>query len=200
MMTPTTIVHLLSGGMDSVVMLYDLQANKGNFIHCVLFDYKQQHVQELTWAKHHCVRLGVLFTTIEIPQLRGSSLTDGNGGVVVPNRNAILLSLAVNVGVEVGAELITYACNKDDEAMFPDCRMAFVKAFNALLSESQINIEVCAPYMNKAKWEIADLGRQLGVNLDETWSCYKGGQSPCGECPACLKREEALQTAGGKWI
>lgn len=190
-MIPKTILHLLSGGMDSVVMLYDLHA-QGHSLHCLLFDYKQRHVQELIWARHHAGRLNVLFTTIEVPQLLGSYLTDGKGGVVVPNRNAIFLSLAVNLAVSAKADTITYACNKDDEAVFPDCRRAFVQAFNHTLLMQHIDVEVCAPYMDKAKWEIADLGRQLGVNLDETWSCYRGGKTPCGECPACLKRIEAL--------
>lgn len=177
--------------MDSVVMLYDLHA-QGHQIHCLMFDYKQRHVQELEWARHHAHRFNLLFTTIEVPQLRGSELTDGKGGVVVPNRNAIFLSLAVNVAVDAGADTITYACNKDDEEVFPDCRRAFVQAFNHLLSMTHIQIEVCAPYMDKSKWEIADLGRQLGVSLEETWSCYRGGKEPCGQCHACLKRQEAL--------
>lgn len=190
-MIPKTIIHLLSGGLDSTVMLYDLKA-QGHNIHCVLFDYKQKHVQELLWAKHHAARLGLLWTTIEVPQLKGSQLTDGTGGVVVPNRNAILLSLAVNLAVTAGADTVTYACNKDDEAMFPDCRMAFVQAFNNMLTVSEIPVEVCAPYIDKPKWAIADIGRQLGVNMDDTWSCYRGGSEPCGECPACLKRKQAL--------
>ena len=74
-MIPKTIIHLLSGGLDSVTMLYDLKA-QGHSIHCVLFDYKQKHVQELTFAKGHCHRLGVLFTTIELPALGG--LTEGS--------------------------------------------------------------------------------------------------------------------------
>lgn len=191
MSLPKTIVHLLSGGMDSVVMLYDLVA-QGHRVHCVLFDYRQRHAQELIWARHHCHRLNVLFTTIELPQLRGSELTDGKGGVVVPNRNAILLSLAVNLAVEAGADTVTYACNADDEAAFPDCRMAFVQLFNTLLTTAEIKVEVCAPYIGKRKWEIGDLGRQMGVSFNETWSCYRGGEKPCGECPACLKREAAL--------
>lgn len=172
-------------------MLYDLRA-QGHSVHCVLFDYKQKHVQELTFAKGHCHRLGLLFTTIEVPQLKGSELTDGKGGVVVPNRNAILLSLAVNLAVAANADTVTFACNKDDETQFPDCRMAFVQSYNNLLLMAEIPVEVCAPYIDKAKWEIADLGRQLGVNMDDTWSCYRGGEKPCGECPACIKRAEAL--------
>lgn len=115
-MLPKTIIHLLSGGLDSVTMLYDLHG-KGERVHALLFDYGQKHVQELTWAKHHCQRLGIMFTTIDLPALRGSELTDGTGGVVVPNRNCILLSLAVNLAISAGADTVTYACNADDESL-----------------------------------------------------------------------------------
>lgn len=190
-MIPKRIVHLLSGGIDSVVMLYDLH-QQGCIIHCALFDYKQRHVQELQWAKHHCHRLNLMFTCIEVPQLRGSVLTDGSGGVIVPNRNAIFLSLAVNLAMDARAEAITFAANKDDEAMFPDCRMAFVQAFNSMLTNAEVPVEVCAPYINKSKAWIVGLGQELGVQFNETWSCYKGGVQPCGKCEACKKRDAAL--------
>ena len=191
-MIPKTIVHLLSGGLDSVVMLYDLHGQGCN-VHCVLFDYEQRHVQELEWARHHCHRLNLLFTTISLPQLKGSTLTDGIGGVVVPNRNAIFLSHAVNVAVCAKAESVTFAANKDDETIFPDCRMAFVQAFNIMLIAAEIPVEICAPYFDKSKAWIVARGRDLGVDFNETWSCYRGGLQPCGECEACKKREEAMR-------
>ncbi len=190
-MIPNPVVLLLSGGLDSVVLLYDL-VEQGRVVHCVPFDYGQRHVQELNWAKHHCHRLGVLFTVISLPQLKGSELTDGTGGVIVPNRNAIFLSHAVNVAVVAGAETVYFAANKDDEAVFPDCRMAFVQTFNNMLRTANIAVEVCAPYFDKSKAWIAAKGRDLGVSFSETWSCYRGGLKPCGECAACKKREEAL--------
>ena len=190
-MIPKIIMHLLSGGMDSTVMLYDL-IGQGCKVHCVLFNYHQRHVQELEFAKYHCRRMGAMFTTIEVPQLRGSELTDGSGSFVVPNRNAILLSLAVNLAVEVGAEAVTFAANKDDETGFPDCRMAFVQTFNNMLTTAEIPVEVCAPYLGKPKSWIASLGREIGVELNQTWSCYRGGKEPCGECPACEKRNSAM--------
>ncbi len=190
-MIPTPIVHLLSGGLDSVVMLYD-HIQQGSIPHCVLFDYQQRHVQELAWAKHHCSRLRVLYTTITLPQLKGSELTDGTGGVIVPNRNAIFLSHAVNVAVSAGAQSVTFAANKDDEAVFPDCRMAFVQMFNKMLITAGLKVQVSAPYFDKSKAWIAARGRDLGVAFNETWSCYRGGLQPCGECAACKKREEAL--------
>lgn len=172
-------------------MLYDLK-NQGHNIHCVLFHYEQRHAKELDYAKRHCDRLKVGFTVLIIPQLRGSELTDGTGGVVIPNRNAIMLSHAVNLAVAAKADTITYACNADDEAVFPDCRMAFVQTFNNLLMMTEIQIEVCAPYIDKKKWWIAGLARELGVPIEDTWSCYRNGKEPCGECPACKKRIEAI--------
>ena len=190
-MIPKTIIHLLSGGMDSVVMLYDLHT-QGHRIHCLLFDYGQKHVRELESAKFHAQRLGALYTLITIPPLRGSTLTDGAGGVVVPNRNAILLSIAVNLAVAAKADTVTFACNSDDEQMFPDCRLAFVQAMNSALAAAEIPIEICAPYIDKMKWQIGSIGQQLGVAFGQTYSCYEGSEVLCGKCGACLKRQEAL--------
>lgn len=186
-MIPKFIVLLLSGGLDSVTLLYWLHAF-GHEIHCVLFDYKQWHSQELTFAKIHCHRLRLLYTTIELPALGG--LTEENW--IVPNRNAILLSLAVNLAVKIKADTVTIGCNADDEAMFPDCRQSFINAMNHAVKQAGYDVEICAPFMCKRKWEIGGLARELGVKSSEIWSCYVGGAHPCGECPACLKLKEAL--------
>lgn len=192
-MMPKHVVLCLSGGLDSVVALYYL-ISQGCKVHGALFGYGQRHIQELIWAKHHCHRTHTNYTTIELPQLRGSALTDGSGGVVVPNRNAIFISHAVNLAVVANAESVIIAANKDDEAGFPDCRMAFIQTYNNMLTTAEIQVEVCAPFINKSKSWIVSLGRELGVSFDETWSCYKGGVQPCGECPACQKRNAALKS------
>ena len=184
-MLPKTIVHLLSGGLDSVTLLHELHG-RGHVIHCVLFDYKQQHVQELEFAKLHCRRLGVMFTTIELPTLGG--LTEESW--IVPNRNCIMLSLAVNLAIKAGAEAVTIGCNKDDEANFPDCRMAFIQTFNNMLTTAEVHVEVCAPYLNEPKWKIAGWAKEMGVT--DIWTCYRGGEKPCGECPACKKLVSAF--------
>lgn len=171
-----------------MTMLYDLK-QQGHSIHCLMFDYKQRHVQELTFAKSHCHRLGVLYTTMELPSLGG--LTDESW--IVPNRNCIMLSLAVNLAVKTKGDTVTIGCNKDDESMFPDCRMAFIQMFNKMLTTAEINVEVCAPYLDWPKWKIADLSKQLGVPPHEIWTCYRGGSKPCGECPACKKLSEAMK-------
>lgn len=178
--------------MDSVVLLYDL-IGQGHNVHCVLFDYGQRHVKELDFAKWHCEWQKVLYTLIKLPQLQGSELTDGSGGIIVPNRNAILLNIAVNLAVTAKADTVTFAANADDETVFPDCRRAFLEAINASVKAAGYNIEICAPYLDKAKWWIGAKARDMRVPLTETWSCYKGGEKPCGDCPACLKREAALK-------
>jgi len=185
-MTPKTIIHLLSGGLDSTTMLYDLHS-KGDKVHALLVDYGQKHVQELTFAKAHCKRLGVLFTVACLPPLGMDEQS-----WIVPNRNAILISLAVSTAVRAGAETVTIGCNADDAAGFPDCRPEFIAAMNATVKAAGINVEVCAPYLHRKKWEIAGLARELGVLLHEIWTCYRGGAKPCGECPACRKLECAL--------
>lgn len=182
-----TIIHLLSGGLDSVTMLYDLH-QQGHKVHCLLFDYKQQHVQELTFAKHHCRRLGVMFTTMELPRLGG--LTESSW--VVPNRNCVFLSLAVNLAIQAGADTVTIGCNKEDEAGFPDCRQAFLQLFNATMTTAEMPVEICAPYLDKSKAWIGGMARELGVPADQIWTCYKGGAKPCGECPACKKLQLAF--------
>lgn len=186
-----TIIHLLSGGLDSVTMLYHLVGD-GHSVHCVLFDYGQKHSQELTFAKIHCHRLNVMFTTITLQKLMGSSLTDSGTSWVVPFRNAILISHSVNIAVAAGADTITVGCNKDDEHDFPDCRKGFLDAVNETIKQSGYNIEVCAPFIDKPKWWIAALAQELGVSISEIWTCYNGGSKPCGECPACVKLKKSL--------
>lgn len=186
-----TIIHLLSGGLDSTVLLYDL-VQQGHNVHCALFRYGQKHAQELSFAMGHCRRLGLLFTTLEVPNLRGSQLTDGSGSFVVPNRNAILLSIAANLAEAARAEAVTYGCNADDSGMFPDCRPDFVARMNDMLKSAGSMVEVCAPYITRTKRQIVAIGRNLNVPMYDTWSCYMGGANHCGTCPACIKREEAL--------
>lgn len=187
-MNPKTIVHLLSGGLDSVTLLYDLH-NQGHLVHCLLVDYKQRHVQELEFAKLQCRRLGVRFTRIELPRLGGMNDTDW----VVPNRNAILISMAVNTALQMKAETVTIGCNADDAEMFPDCRPEFLSAINAVVRAAGYDVEVCAPYVEWPKWKIGGHARNIGVPVNEVWTCYRGGEKPCGSCPACEKLKIAMQ-------
>ena len=150
-MKPKTVL-LLSGGLDSVVLLHWL-LGEGETGHCVLFDYKQRHVQELLFAKAACKRMNVLYTTIELPELRGSALTDGKSdSVVVPFRNPVMLSVAVNVAVAMGYESVAIGCNQDDQANFPDCRWAVMDALNHAIKLSGYSVQIRAPFIERAKW------------------------------------------------
>ena len=182
-MIPKTIIHLLSGGLDSVTMLYDLK-QQGHNVHCLLFDYKQRHSQELLWAKEHATRCGVLYTTMELPQLGG--LTEQSW--IVPNRNAVFLSVAVNVACQAGADTVTIGCNAEDASYFPDCREKFIKAMNLSVKAAGYNVEICAPYLHRSKAWIMGLAQEMGVKPNEIWTCYKPQDGkPCGKCPACEK-------------
>lgn len=183
-----TIIHLMSGGLDSTTLLYDLK-QQGHLIHCLLFDYRQRHKQELLWAKHHCLRMGVQFTVMDLPELGG--LTEQSW--IVPNRNATFLSVAVNLACRAKAEAVTIGCNLDDAEMFPDCRPVFIEAMNKAVQAAGYDVEICAPYLQKRKWEIGAIAKDLGVAFDSIWTCYQGGQKPCGECPACQKLKLAIQ-------
>jgi len=186
-MNPKTIIHLLSGGLDSVTMLYDLKA-QGHNVHCLLFDYRQSHLKELDWAKYHSQKCNVLHTLIEIPDLGGMNCNSW----IVPNRNAIFISLAVNLACKANADTVTIGCNAEDAEYFPDCRGAFISSVNESLKLSKINVEVCAPYLGLRKWQIGGLAREMGVSLNEIWTCYTGKETPCGECPACQKLKLAM--------
>jgi 7-cyano-7-deazaguanine synthase len=183
-MIPKIIIHLLSGGLDSVTMLYDLKA-QGHSIHCLLFNYGQAHKQELDCAQYHCVKLHIGYTLMEIPELGGLS----EESWIVPNRNAIFLSHAVNLAAKASADTITIGCNADDAGYFPDCRMEFIEAMNRATRLAGYDVEICAPYISKKKWQIGDLARQMGVKLIEIWTCYQPTATgeACGKCPACLK-------------
>ena len=186
------VVLLLSGGLDSTVLLFDL-IQQNCSVHCVLFDYGQTHAnRELPIARWFCSLTGTPFTEIKIPKLGGSILTDGLGTKVVPNRNAIFISIAISIAAKATAEAVCFACNKDDSSDFPDCRREFVKAMNEASKASGSNVEVCAPYIDLTKREIVGIGKRFGVPMNETWSCYQGDPKECGVCDACIKRTEAL--------
>jgi 7-cyano-7-deazaguanine synthase len=154
----------------------------------LLFDYQQRHKQELQLAITHARRCDVLWTTIELPDLGG--LTEQSW--IVPNRNAVFLTVAVNLACKAGADTVTIGCNADDADYFPDCRRAFLDSINATVRAAGYNVEICAPYIDKSKAWIARLAQTFHIRQDETWTCYNGGEKPCGECLACKQLQIAL--------
>lgn len=187
-------IVLLSGGMDSRVLLEDACASNDNEVLCLGFDYGQKHVIELDYAKRICQKKAVPFKVVNLSGIFGgqSQLLGGLGSPVVENRNACFLNIACAIAESDGYEQVLYGANKDDYEGFPDCRPEFINSINTTLRMAQLNVRVLAPYQDMTKREIAQRGKELGVDFSETISCYNGVDGGCGECDACKKRKEAL--------
>lgn len=192
-MIPRSVIHLLSGGLDSTVLLYDL-VQQGCLVHCLLFNYGQTHIGELVVARKHAVACGCEHTEVELHRIKHlfshSALTDGAGTKIVPNRNAVFLHIAAAIAASQAIQSVTIACNKDDAADFPDCRWDFINAMNATLKTAEVDVEVCAPYIGLTKWQIVHRAKKQGWPYADTVSCYSGND--CGTCDACKKRKEAM--------
>ena len=201
---------VLSGGMDSTTMLYEYQ---DRIALALSFHYGSNHNdKELAFAKLHCQRLGVEHIIIPLQFIKehfNSSLLQGSEAIpegnydeqnmkstVVPFRNGIMLAIAAGMAENRGLQYIMLANHSGDHTIYPDCRPEFVKAMDsAVCAGTWNNVRLLTPYTNISKAEIARHGSQLGINYDETWSCYKGGDKPCGVCGTCREREQALKEA-----
>lgn len=206
------VVALVSGGMDSVVMAHML-ASQRHDIHIVAANYGQRHRKELDFAQACAMRIGARIDVADLsslkPLLAGSALTDdvavpdghytdaSMSSTVVPNRNAILLSVAFAAAVSGGAHAVAYAAHSGDHPIYPDCRPSFINAFAlAMYEATSSDIALVAPFQDRSKADICRQGAQLGVPFGETWSCYRGGEIHCGTCGTCVERREAFALAG----
>jgi 7-cyano-7-deazaguanine synthase len=189
-----SIVHLLSGGLDSTVLLYEWRQNRPReSILCLIADYGQTHVKEIEFAIEHCKQLAVAYRVANLRGLFGnSSLVDGGEDIIVPNRNMVLLSVAIATAASKGFGAVSYAANRDDWERFPDCSPDFVRTLEIAANVGGAAVQVWAPYLHLPKKEIVQRGRAHGVDFAKTWSCYAGGAAPCEKCLACEKRAEAL--------
>ena len=210
-MTTKDGLIVLSGGMDSVTLLYEYQ---DSLALAVSFDYGSKHnARELPYARLHCERLGIEHLTIPlafIGQYFRSALLQGGGAIpkgsydeenmattVVPFRNGIMLSIAAGLAESRGLTKVYLANHFGDHAIYPDCRASFIRPMHeAILQGTSNAVEVTAPYTDISKGDIARHGKLLGINYAETWSCYEGGDLQCGSCATCIERREAMQEAG----
>lgn len=206
-------VIIISGGMDSTTLLYDMQERIALGLS---FDYGSNHNErEIAFAKLHCERLGVRHIVIRLGFMHDyfkSSLLSGADAIpeghyaddnmrstVVPFRNGIMLAIAAGIAESEGLKYVMMANHGGDHAIYPDCRPEFVNAMSAATKAGTYpGIEVLAPYTGLTKTDIALRGKQLGIDYAETWSCYKGGERHCGKCGTCVERREALHDAGIK--
>ncbi|NLI36215.1 MAG: 7-cyano-7-deazaguanine synthase QueC [Bacteroidales bacterium] len=202
---------ILSGGMDSVTMLYEYL---DDIALALSFDYGANHnAKEIPFAQLHCQRLGIKHLVIPLQFMHDyfkSSLLAGADAIpeghyssenmrstVVPFRNGIMLSIACGIAESNGLQKVMIANHFGDHAIYPDCRTSFIDAMNeAMVRGTFKHIMLEAPYTAITKTEIAKHGKLLGVNYAETWSCYKGRDRHCGKCGTCVERKEALREAG----
>ena len=205
-------VIIVSGGMDSVTLLYDKLA-KGFDIHVLTFDYGQKHAKEIECATKVCKAIKIPQTVINMKffsDIATSSLTTKDAEVpegnyddenmkqtVVPNRNMVMLAIAAAFAISNKRDYLFYGAHSGDHAIYPDCRPPFIQAmknaFN-LCDWNRVRLEV--PYLRMNKADILNIGIPLGVPYQDTWTCYKGGKEACGVCGSCTERLEAFATVG----
>ena len=213
-------VVLLSGGLDSATVLA-IARSEGLACHCLTVDYGQRHQVELEAAGRVAEHLGAAshrVVALDLRAIGGSALTDdievpkdgdpGSGEIpvtYVPARNTVLLALLLGLAEVIGADQLFIGANAVDYSGYPDCRPAFLRAFEELAAkatvagaERGIRYRVRAPLIDLSKAEIIRRGTALGVDYGLTWSCYDPTPTglACGQCDSCILRRRGFEEAG----
>lgn len=203
------VVVIYSGGMDSYTVLHKaIQAGKD--VHALTFNYGQRHIKEIDVAAKVCNKLNISHKVVDISAINsligGSALTDdidipeghyaedNMKATIVPNRNMILLSLAIGYAVSLGADEVYYGAHSGDHAIYPDCRPIFVAKMNEVAAIANYeDVRIITPYLHQSKIEILTDGLAMGLDYGETWTCYNGREKACGKCGSCVERLEAFE-------
>ncbi|ADZ91503.1 7-cyano-7-deazaguanine synthase QueC [Marinomonas mediterranea] len=201
-------VVVYSGGMDSFTVL-NKAIKDGKDVYALSFNYGQRHSKELIVAAKVCQDLNIPHKVVNISAINelmaGSSLTDeieipeghyaeeSMKSTVVPNRNMVLLSMAIAYAVSLEAPEVYYGAHSGDHHIYPDCRPAFVNAMNDVSKIANYqSVEIVTPYLSNSKGDILEDGLTMGLNYANTWTCYNGREKACGKCGACTERLEAF--------
>ncbi|MGS1013814.1 7-cyano-7-deazaguanine synthase QueC [Rhodanobacter sp. UC4450_H17] len=210
-------VVLVSGGMDSAVTIA-IAREQGYQVHALSVAYGQRHRSELAASDRVASMLGAVehkTVAVDLRSIGGSALTAdievpldaGDSSEIpvtyVPARNTIMLSIALGWAEVLGSSDIWCGVNAVDYSGYPDCRPAFVAAFEALANVATkagvegAGIRVHAPLMHMSKADIAREGRRLGVDFSATVSCYRADDEgrACGHCDACRLRAQGFREA-----
>ncbi len=220
---PVKAMVLCSGGVDSTTLLA-MACNKygSNNVHALSISYGQKHNREIESAKavakyygveQRFLDLSAIFadsncsllvqSTEDIPQESyAEQLEESDGSPVstyVPFRNGLFLSSAASMALSLGCSVLYYGAHHDDWAgnAYPDCSQEFVDAMAAAISRGtggELSLE--APFVQWSKADIVREGLRLGVPYELTWSCYEGGEKPCGVCGTCIDRQRAFELNG----
>jgi 7-cyano-7-deazaguanine synthase len=212
-------VILLSGGLDSSANLAFCH-ERDEPVLALTADYGQRaYEREVAAARELCALYGVRHETLSLRwlgQLGGSSLTsldqdvpaiatellddarattETAKSVWVPNRNGVLINVAASYAERIGATRVVVGFNVEEAATFPDNSAAYLKAATGALSFSTANgVEV---FCYTTEWDkrriVAELGRlSVPFPFGDVWSCYHGGEKPCGSCESCRRLARAL--------
>jgi len=211
-------IILFSGGLDSTTLLYYAK-DKGLDPACLIFDYGQRHRKEIQTAKKIATYSKSKYYIIKFMfPWKGSSLIDKKMRIptqkkakeetipstYVPGRNIIFLSFAASFAETIGAREIYLGANAIDYSGYPDCRPSFIAAYQEVLKKGLKSgvggkpIKVSTPLLHKTKAQIIRLGLKLNVPYDLTWSCYRGGKNPCGQCDSCFFRAKGFEATKTK--
>ena len=214
---------LCSGGVDSTTLLARAVERHGaENVFALSISYGQKHVREIDSARqvaaYYGVRqrfldLGVIFaesncsllahSTEDVPESSyADQLAASEGATVstyVPFRNGLFLSAAASEALSLGCSVLYYGAHHDDWAgnAYPDCSQEFVDAMAAAISQGtggELRLE--APFVQWSKADIVREGLRLDVPYELTWSCYEGGERPCGVCATCIDRARAFEANG----
>ncbi|MEO1002182.1 MAG: 7-cyano-7-deazaguanine synthase QueC [Cyanobacteria bacterium J06638_7] len=212
-----TAIALLSGGLDSAVASA-LAIEAGCRVIGLSFDYGQRHRRELAAAASVAAALGLAehhTIAVNLAAWGGSALTDPGlavpedgvrEGVIpstyVPGRNTVFIALGLSLAEARGAERLLLGVNAVDYSGYPDCRPDYLEAFQGLADLASRagreghGVRLWAPLVQWSKTRIVREALRLGVPIEHTWSCYGGGERPCGRCDSCRIRDAALIEAG----
>lgn len=210
-------VVLLSGGLDSATTTAIALA-EGHEVIALSFRYGQRHYKELEAAKKIAQALNIkehFIIDVNLSQWGGSSLTDESmtipqDGVqpnvipstYVPGRNTVFIAIALSLAEAKNAQAIYLGINAVDYSGYPDCRPEYLEAYQQLANlSSKTGIEgnapqLVAPLVHDSKADIVRRALELNVPIADTWSCYQGGETPCGLCDSCRIRNQALIEVG----
>ena len=204
----TKIIVVYSGGLDSFTLLNEA-IRSGKDVSALSFDYGQKHNKELHFVEKFCAQESIDSKIVNVSSIKelfqGSSLTDeidipkghyeddSMKSTVVPNRNMILISLALGDAVTKEAEEVWFGAHSGDHAIYPDCRPEFVEKMDAVARIANYSpIAVKAPYIAMSKTEILAIGLNMQLDYGLTWTCYEGKELACGSCGACHERLESF--------
>ena len=212
-----TAIALLSGGLDSATAAA-LALEQGHRVIGLSFDYGQRHRRELEAAARVAEQLGLAehhTIHVNLAAWGGSALTDSRIAVpsdgvqsdvipstYVPGRNTVFIAIGLSLAEARGAERLVLGVNAVDYSGYPDCRPDYLAAFQQLADLASKagreghGSQLWSPLVAWSKTRIVQEALRLRVPIAETWSCYSGGDQPCGVCDSCRIRDAALIEAG----